>query len=92
MRNINDLVSLMLGAIDEDVCEAFCTGCKEREFTPATFTDPSEEWRPAYFSPGDPGCVKHEVYKQMEEKAKEVIAILGEAEEENVHLSRVRED
>ena len=92
MRNINDLVSLMLGAIDEDVCEAFCTGCEAREFTPATFTDPYEEWCPAYFSPGDPGCAKYEIYKQMEEKAGEVISLLGEAQEENVYLSCVRED
>jgi len=55
----------MLEAIDEEICESFCTGCEAREFTPATFTDPAEEHCPAEFCPGNPGCVKEEQYLEM---------------------------
>ena len=92
MSSVESLVSLMLDAIDEEICESFCTKCEAREYVPATFYDPPEEHCPAEFMPGAPGCVKEEQYKELEEKAGEVITLLGETQEKNVYLSRLRKD
>lgn len=69
----------MLEAIDEDIHNTFCTGCEARRFTPATFEDPQEEWCPANFVPGDPGCIKEQQYQDLLEDQMELIEEMEES-------------
>jgi len=60
-----ELARRMLEAIDEDLCETFCTGCEAREVSPATEIDPQDETCPADFNPCDPGCVRKAKYTEV---------------------------